>query len=445
MILVNNTMYNKTLFAFIFLVIVGILLGQAYPATARVYIDINSPYLRKIPTAIPDFKETGGEANLQLRQDLTGIMRNTLSYSGLFNVLDPGSFLTSPEDGLAAIRFENWRAVGSELLVTGGVKAVNKSISLELRLFDTFGGRLIVGKRYSGEVSDGRRMILKFCNEIMYHLTGSKGIFDTQIAFISTTTGNKEVYISDFDGYNPRQFTKNKCITLSPSWSYDSQWIAYMSYLRKKPEIFIKSINGDKSGDIISFKGLNSSPVWVPKELLISATLTVDGNSEIYLLTPAGKIVKKLTSNWGIDTSPSWSPDGKKFAFVSDRAGCPQIYIKELETDKEYRLTYSGNYNTSPEWSPRGDYIAYCGVTSGHFQIFAIGADGRGPYQLTHNPGNSESPTWSPDGTLIAFSSTKQGSSRIYVMAANGADQRLLLTLPGEQTFPRWSRAAVLR
>lgn len=425
-------------------VIIALLLSVApSPAAARVYIDINAPYLRKIPTAIPLIKDLGlDNRHKGLIKELADLIGNTIAFTGFFKLLDPGSFLEDPQKtGLTRdlIKFENWTAIGAELLINGGISYKDGILKIELRLFDTFGRRLIIGKRYAGHIEDRRKIIRRFCDEITYHLTGAKGFFNTQIAFVSTTTGNKEIYLADFDGYNPRQFTKTNNITLSPAWSSDVRWLAYTAYRREKPEIYIKHIGKKRPGTIIAFQGLNTTPAWVPGQPLLSATLSVDGNPEIYLLTSSGKMIRRLTYNWAIDTSPTWSPDGEKFAFVSNRSGTPQIYIMDQDKNQVKRLTYEGNYNTTPEWSPRGDFIAYSGLTNGHFDIFIIGVDGQGPYRLTQNNGNNESPTWSPDGTLIAFSSTREGPSRIYVMNSNGADQRRLLTLPGEQTSPRWS------
>jgi TolB protein len=378
-----------------------------------------------------------------LMKELTDLTQETLSFTGFFKILDPTSFFGDPQKaGLTGdlITFENWTSIGAELLLTGGISCKGNILKIELRLFDTFQRRLIIGKRYAGHIDDRRTIIRRFCNDVIYHLTGTKGIFNTQIAFVSTTTGNKEIYVADFDGYRPRRFTTTNGITLSPAWSSNGRWLAYTAYRKKKPDIYIKHIRKNLPGKVIAFKGLNTTPAWVPgKESLLSATLSKDGNPEIYLLTSSGKIVKRLTNDWGIDTSPAWSPDGKKFALVSNRSGTPQIYIHDLDTNQVRRLTYEGGYNTNPEWSPQGDLIAYSGMINGYFDIFIISVDGQKLYRLTQNAGNNESPTWSPDGTLIAFSSTREGPARIYVMNANGADQRRLLTLPGEQTSPRWS------
>ncbi|MBW2109534.1 MAG: PD40 domain-containing protein [Deltaproteobacteria bacterium] len=282
-------------------------------------------------------------------------------------------------------------------------------------------------------------MIRRFANDVIRLLTHHEGIFNTRIAFLSTTPGQKEIYIADFDGHNPQQFTDTGHITLFPAWSSDGKWLAYTDYRRGKPDLYIQNIK-ERQGIMTSFKGSSITPAWAPGRFALAASLSYEGNPCLYLLTGKGKVVKRLTTHWGIDVSPTWSPDGKKIAFVSNRSGSPQIYVKDLGSGRVRRLTYEGKYNTSPQWSPRGDFIVYAGMVRGNgINIYLIPVAGGSPIQLTRDAGNNESPTWSPDGTMIAFSSNREGPYRIYVMNANGSNQRRLLVLPGEQSEPSWS------
>ena len=413
------------------------------------FIEIH-PFLKKIPLAIPDFKplapdektaRTAGEA-----RDLTA---ETLAFTSYFNLIDPGAYLEDPKtSGLTArsINFRNWTIIGAELLITGGVSQSGDAVEMELRLLDTVKGRSVIGKRYRGRHADLRKIVRKFCSEVIFYLTGDRGYFNSEIAFVSTGTGNKEIFIAEFDGRNPVQFTRTKDITLSPAWSPKGDWIAYTAYPKNKPNLYIKHRRQQRGYEIAN-KGLNITPAWRPTrpaggsldQKRLAATLSFTGDQEIYLLTGKGKIIKRLTKSWGSDVSPTWSPDGKRIAFVSNRAGNPQIYVKDLESGRVDRFTYQGRYNTQPSWSPKGDRIAYSGMEGGRNDIFVAGFDGRPPTRLTREAGNNESPSWSPDGSMIVFSSNRDGRARIFVMTAFGTDQRKLLTLPGEQTNPQWS------
>jgi len=406
------------------------------------YIDISNPFLRKIPLAIPLFKnETGTQEEKHLSESSADLLTSSLEFTGYFKLLDRGAFLFDPQkDGVLTpqINFANWTVIGSELLITGLFKEVGGDITMELRLFDTFKARRIIGKKYSGKKADQRLMIHRFCSEVIKYLTGHRGVFGSKIAFVSSGSGNKEIYSCAFDGYNPQQVTRSHSISLFPAWSADGRYLAYTSYKNGKPDIFIKNL-AEMQETSISQKGLNITPAWVPGKFELAATLSFSGDQEIYLLTGSGKVIKRLTNIRGIDLSPTWSPDGKKLAFVSNRSGSPQIYVQDLTSGKVRRLTYAGNYNTQPNWSPRGDKIVFASVVDGRRNIVVMGLDSQEPLQLTHESGDNEAPSWSPDGSLIVFSSNREGPFRIYVMTAFGTDQRRLLVMKGEQTNPKWS------
>lgn len=406
------------------------------------YIDITNPFLRKSPLAILQFKNLAEDpSGIALSRKASDLLSETLEFTGYFRIIDQEAFLIEQDTAdLSApnINFGSWTGIGAELLITGGLIVKNEIAEMELRLYDTFKETLIVGKRYKGWGNDYRRMIRRFASEIVYHISGSRGFFNSKIAFLSNGSGHKEIYISEFDGFNPNQQTRGNTIILSPSWSSDGKWLAYTSYAKGKPDLYIRHI-AEKRGSVLAKKGVNIAPSWVPGQFMLGATLSYSGDQEIYLLTGTGKIIKRLTYNRGIDVSPSFSPDGKKMAFVSRRSGTPQIHIMDLESKEVKRLTFYGRYNTQPIWSPQGKKIAYTGLKDGQSNIYVIGVDGKGLIQLTQDTGDNESPSWSPDGSLIAFSSTRKGPSRIYVMTAFGTDQRRLLILPGEQSDPHWS------
>ncbi len=409
----------------------------------KIYIQIQDPFLRLIPIAIPGFVVQGAappaaEAALAGR----GILESALTVPRFLQILPEETFITDLAQGVSAtnIQFKDWTAIGAELLITGAVGMENDVLVLEMRLFDTFSQRLLVGKRYKAERSDLRRIMLRFASEVVKALTGSAGVFDTRISFVSTATGNKEIWASDFDGENPLAVTHDSVIALSPAWSSDGRFLAWTSYKDAgKPHMHVMDVH-TRQGTVIRFPGLNVSPSWSPTGFVLAACLSKDGNPDIYSLTGAGKVINKLTDNWGIDVSPAWFPDGKRMVFVSNRSGNPQIYLLDLASGAVTRLSYEGKNNNAPVVSPNGASIAYMSQQkSGDFDIYVMGADGSNPAQLTAGSGSNESPAWSPDGSLIAFSSTREGPSRIYVMTARGTQQRRLLIQAGEQTEPAWS------
>ncbi|MCP3898310.1 MAG: Tol-Pal system beta propeller repeat protein TolB [Desulfobacteraceae bacterium] len=438
--------YKKLIqfFSFFVVALTIIIVGNGIVYCQDVTIlNINNPSIRKIPLAIPGFKQFLKGESIELdAKDAQKLLMDAFNFTGYLKIIDERAYLADPsETGIAKkdIDFLDWTGIGAELLITGGISVDNDKVKLWLRLFDTFDMRLLVGKIYTGERKNLREMIHRFCGEVSQKLTGKRGIFGSKIAFVSKVNGKKEIFSCEFDGFNPEQITFHNSISLSPAWSSDSEWIAYSSYAKKKPDIYIKNLK-EKRGSIINKKGMNIAPAWVPGQFALAASLSFSGDPEIYLLTGKGKIIKRLTNSWGIDISPKFSPDGRKIVFVSRRRGSPQIFIKNLDTNQIRRLTFEGSYNTSPAWSPNGDRIAYVGIRDGRIDIHTIGIGGEFPVQLTNAAGDNEDPSWSPDGSLIVFSSTRQrGRSQLFVMTAAGGEQRRLLKLKGEQTDPDWS------
>ncbi|MFP4193359.1 MAG: Tol-Pal system beta propeller repeat protein TolB [Desulfobacterales bacterium] len=409
------------------------------------YISINEPFTEKISMAVPVFKALSEGDTVESAADGSAdMMQDAFDYTGYFKMVDRKAFLVdSEEQGITRgeINFKNWRDIGAELLITGGVRRKSGVLQMEFRLFDPFREEMLMGKRYTGSSADQRRMVLKFCGEVINRLTGKTGLFQSQIAFIGEEDKGKAVYVCDFDGSNVRRITEPQEIVVSPAWSPDGQSVAYTAYLNEHPNIYVYDLESGLQEIFADYEGINLTPAWRPDRPGMAATLSFEGGEDIYLLTGTGKIDKKLTNSWGVDVSPTFSPDGKQMAFVSNRSGSPQIYIKDLESGDVSRLTYEGRYNTQPDWSPVAGEIVYSGMKDGNTDIYVIDVETRETTRLTRQTGSNEAPSWSPDGSMIVFSSTRTGSSRLYVMTASGTEQRQLLDIPGEQKLPDWSHA----
>ena len=426
------------------------------PVWAKVYIDIRSPSFRKFPIAISPFKTpVSPNQELKLGERATEILTSDLTISGFFALIDPRTFentvrslAPAPTSGTGQIPggltselidFRTWANVGAEALVMGEVTYKDRSLSLEARLYDVVQKELIVGKRYIGEITDLSRMVHRFADEVVFALTGEQGIFQTKIVYVSAATGNKEIYLMDFDGRNASQMTRHQAICLSPRFSPDGKRITFTSYKAGNPDLYIKDLRTGEERRVSHFPGLNISPAWSPDGQRLALTLSKDGNAEIYTMRLDGSELLRLTHHPAIDVSPTWSPDGKKIAFVSNRGGNPQIYIMEANGENVQRLTFEGNYNTHPTWSPRGDRLAFDALLGGNHNICTIQPNGSDLRILTANLNRCETPSWSPDGRHLVFSSNREGGPHIYLMDAEGTRIKRLTSQKGGDTYPNWS------
>jgi TolB protein len=413
----------------------------------RIVIEIGNPDFRPYPIAVPNVKELGADPTGKIATEITEVLRWDLGVAPMFKVLDPKGYLADPnKEGMsaAAIKFSDWLSVGAEGLVKVTSTVQGNVLKTDFRFFDVASGREQIKKTYDGDVKDGRRFAHRFVNEIIYFLTGQKGVFGSRIAAVKKTKTGREIVVMDMDGKNRKRATNNGSINLLPAWSRDGKEILFTSYIRHNPNLYAISAGGDGKPRLLSGeRGLNTAGVMSPDGKRIALTLSRDGNSEIYLMGADGTGLKRLTNEWAIDSSPSWSPDGSQIAFVSSRWGDPHIFVMNADGSNVRRITDRGTYNQTPDWSPRGDLIAFTARDERNvFDIFTVNPATKEIRRLTQDQGNNEEPSFSPDGSLIVFTSTREGgASQIWVMAADGSNQRRL-TKAGGYSTPSWSPVA---
>ncbi|HEX9024508.1 MAG TPA: Tol-Pal system beta propeller repeat protein TolB [Geobacteraceae bacterium] len=416
------------------------ILALAFPALAdqKGYLDVTAPGNRTLKLAITRPVPLAGAANPAAENELAEVFRFDMTMAGPFDAniipaataegITPGSFDPAP-----------WKAAGYDLLLKAGYSFADGTLTVECHLFDLVRGTELTAKRFTGPPGELRRMTHLFSDEIMRALTGSASAFSGKIAFVSRRTGNKEIYLMDYDGYNVQRLTANHSINLNPCFSPKDKEIIYTSYKKGNPDLYRRELYNGAEARISSRRGLNIGGAWSPDGARIALAMSVHGNAQIYVIDKNGRLLARLTHDGAIDISPSWSPDGSHIAFVSDREGGPQIFIMDADGKNAHRLTFSGNYNVSPSWSPRGDRILYCRREKGSFQIYSINPGGSDDTQLT-SEGRNEHPRWSPDGRYVAFNSTRGGVEAIYVMRADGSGQVRVSRSNGVDSQPSWSR-----
>lgn len=413
------------------------ILTQAFAQNG--YVEVTAPGNRQLRLAVDTPLSKDAAPQAESAREIGNVLAFDVNMSGILTAETrdqlprPGSIsMTEPD-------FAPWMASGIDLLVRSEYSITGDELTIEFRLFDIISRKMMTARRYLGKTKDLRRFAHSFADEIMLVVTGEKGCFTTRIAYVSSQTGNKEIFIMDWDGHTPLPLTRNGSINLNPDFSPDGREIIFSSYKRGNPDLFRRALSNTIEIPVSSRKGLNITGTWSPDGSRIALTMSKDGNSEIYTIAKDGSTPVRLTNNPAIEVSPVWSPDGSQLAFVSDRLGKPQIFLMDSNGGTARRLTLSGSYNVNPHWSPKGDRIAYARMLGGSFQIFTVNADGTGDTQLTTS-GSNENPVWSPDGRFIAFSSKRGGVEAIYVMRQDGSGQTRISQGKGSATQPAWSR-----
>lgn len=395
-------------------------------AMARVYIDITSPAIRKLPIAISDFDGTHGK-------ELSDIIRYDLDFSGLFNCIDSRAII---EKSIQPFNQKNWSVLGVEAVVKGIVRMDN-GLSVIVSVFDVAEAKEILRKEYKARIEHLRPLAHTISNDIYREFTGQEGVFRSSIAYVVRHKDYDSLHIMDWDGHRDFDTGVKGSVILTPRWSRDGNKLLYSLERQRRWDIYLLDLKAAMEKKVFSSPGTNMAGDFISNNEIIFSS-TRDGNPDIFLYNIPEARLKKLSLSRGIEVSPAISPDGKSIAFVSNRDGSPQLFIMDIQGYNIRRLTFQGSYNTSPSWSPKGDRIAFSGRVNGRNQIFIINPDGSNPIQLTHG-GNNEDPCFSPDGRFIVFTSDRDGEKAIYIMRSDGEAQRRITPKGLRALNPRWS------
>lgn len=414
----------------------------AVPSLSQISVTVSKKYAQRTRIAVPSFHQKAGSPDVELSIGIAAQLSSDLELSGYFSPLKKKKFVeeTQADDvRTGKVHIAEWRRIGAEMVVKGSTSSSLAGVTVECRVYSTAGGQSVFAKRYKAPKGDLMRLAHRIADDIVYAVTGEKGIASTKIAFVANRSGNKQIYVMDFDGSNARQVSKDNSICLSPDWYPDGQKLVFTSYRRSRPELYIQHVAGGSAKGVAFYPGLNATGSISPDGRSMLLSLSKDGNPEIYRMNLVTGSLRRLTRTRSAEISPCWSPDGRRIAFVSDRSGSPQIYVMDLAGKKTRRLTYEGGYNVSPDWSPKGDKIVYSTRRGRDFDLCVISPDGGASTPVTSGPSIDDSPSWAPDGRHVVYESTRKYKSDIYIVDIYERIPVRITKWNFNSTSPSWS------
>src|SRR4029077_18205250 len=283
-------------------------LGLAWPlpAPAAVRVEITSGDVQPMPIATPDF--VGGTAgDIEAARSVTQIIAGDLKRSGLFAPIDPAAYIERIVNTDAVPRFEDWRAINAQALLTGRLtRQPDGRLKAEFRLWDVFAGQQLTGQQYFATPDMGRRVAHIIADAVYERLTGEKGYFDTRIVFVDETGPKdrriKRLAIMDQDGASVGYITRGDDLVLTPRFSTNDQVITYMSYGQGDPKVYLYNTKTRQREVVGNFPGMSFSPRFSPTGDMVIMSLQQGGNSNLFAMDLRSRSTTRLTDTAAIDT-----------------------------------------------------------------------------------------------------------------------------------------------
>jgi TolB protein len=391
---------------FLFLLGVG-LFGLS--CNAQRVIDVGKKGEGKISINFGAYRTSGDSAS----RTFLSVLKADLNRSGYFSVVSSGG----------------------QVSVTGSCSPSGGQIKAGCAVYQTATRKRLIGKTYNAPAGSVRSLAHKVADEILYAVTGKKGMASGKIALVNKKGRIKELVVCDMDGKNMRQVTKDRSIVVGARWMPDGRNVVYTSYKRGYPNVFLTG----RAKPLSSHAGLNASGAVSPDGRSMAVILSKDGNPELYIKSLRTGSLKRLTrTSRGNEASPCWSPDGNHIAYVSDTSGRPQIYIVSKNGGRPQRLSTTGSECVAPDWGKNG-LITYSARVGGRYRIAVSHPVQKTTKVLETDWADYEDPSWAPDGRHIVCSRTSNYRSSIYLLDTLKDSPVALVTGSGDWFSPACS------
>lgn len=265
---------------------------------------------------------------------------------------------------------------------------------------------------------------------------GRRGVAQTRIAFKVGYPGYGELFISDYDGANAAQVTRDRAIVASPAWGPGHQKLYYMSHVKANfAFIFSHTLAVGARRTVAEYPGSSLSPS-VSRDGRLAMILSKNGNPEVYVADAEGRNAKQLTFTKEGAASPCWSPDGQWICFSSTAPA--QLYkIHSTDGQPQRIATIDAPRPTEPDWSPDGKTIVFTAQVGG-FKIFTVPAAGGVAEFICEG----EDPSWAPNSRTVIFVK-RRSRDQSYSLSLVDVPTKQVKDIPvplGNASQPAWAR-----
>jgi TolB protein len=303
---------------------------------------------------------------------------------------------------------------------------------VEGRLMD--GAKALLAKAYAGGTARSQTHAL--ADDVVQAVFGVPGIARTKIVFKRDAGRTSEVYVSDYDGFNPVAVTADNSIVASPTWAAGRRMLYYMSYRAVYADIYSHDLTTGERKKFADYPGSNMSPAASRDGSKVAFISSKTGSPDLYVASANGSNLQQLTKTKDAESSPTWSPDGSKICYAADEARALYVIPSTGGTARRLRTDGTGR-PTEPDWSPDGKTIIFTSQVAAGFSLWTVPADGSAaPTQIVAG----EDPSWAPNSRTVVFVRRVGGKRVLSLLDVPSKTVKSIPSNLGSCSQPCWSR-----
>lgn len=259
-----------------------------------------------------------------------------------------------------------------------------------------------------------------------------------QLSYISTRSGNFDIYSLKVSNGETRQLTQNQGWDWAPKYVTSRKAIFYYSTdTTEKFSYRLMDLKGEQRFKFMPHELENMVPS--PVGGLFTFTVKSGDFTHIYLWEEGSGKKTPLVTEDSYNGRVCWKKDGSGFAFISDRDGVNNVFYFDVLSGITTRLTddeYRQKYLT---WSPDARFLAYTvEINDTSNKIVLLDLESGTHRDLTDEQFLDSEISWSPDGGFIAFHSKRDKGDQIYLIEISNGRVRQLTTGDYYHGEPEW-------
>lgn len=266
---------------------------------------------------------------------------------------------------------------------------------------------------------DGRSPVGRFttalCCAFACLLIGCHPKTDAQqsLAYLAQTDGYWKVWVSDLDGSDAKQLTKDQGDVSRISWFPDGHNL--LVNLQDGRLFRVDAATGERLAIQTPMPGIQDAVI-SPNGKQIAFSYGANEmvyNNDVWMFDVASGAAAKLTAMPGLQHEPAWSADGKWLYFLSGNGGqFHDIWRLNLATRSSEQVTVNELYHFDLALNEEG-IVAYSGNRSGNYDLWLRHPNGRSQ-ALTNDVALDARPAWTPGEDSLLFESTRGGGMNVW-------------------------------